>query len=276
MTSMKDSRVKYVSLICVAFIVGILAGAWLEWYTWRASGQVIVYQVEPYNQADLMVKQGDQIYLQHPNSTQTTTDLQMNFPGGDSPCTNGSGHDHCVVGASKTGGEYLFSCSTAGDPNGDQCPDPGTQQVPTNPPPNPKHMYFKDIWHDLEYVFGFHFNPQEWEVQQYRANLPQTQPAAAAATGAYSYVDCNQTTKTTELTPPQMTVQSGKTITWGTHDTLTFSETGFCAQAPTQNSGNSAWSCTAGNVSSSTNYTYTVKMASCTNPSVPATITVTP
>jgi hypothetical protein len=279
---MKNPRIICASLVCLAFALGIFVGIWAEWSTWREGGaQLIVYQVEPYNQANVMVKQGDQINLLHPDGT--STGLQMKFLGGDSPCTNGNGDDHCLVGASKTGGQFLFSC-TSTDGTGDQCPDPGTQQQPTNPPPNPnpKYTLVKDIFYDAKHAIGLRVDVMDLNLQQYREHLPQSHPAPTAAVGAYAYVDCNDTTLRTEVVPQQpsgaadssISISAGKTMYWTSHDVLTLTPpSGLCPAGVQTLSSNNVSYCVVGGQGT---YSYTATLNNCPAGSGAETIIVTP
>jgi hypothetical protein len=271
------NRVLFPVAIIGVFTVGLIGGAWADWSTWVVNpSRAYNYQVEPYNQANLLVSQYDLISLQHPDGT--NSGLKMNFLGSDSPCANGSGDNYCVVGAPKTGGEYLFSCDSL---NGDTCPDPGIQQVPVQPPPPPPAPFPKSLLLDLKHVL-LGWNPKEWEVQQFLGRALQSTASKAVVLGASAYVYCNGGPTAVFNRPVSgnpnwpNSIPTGEKILWSTHDALTLTPNGLpglCAQPPASGPGNT-WSCLAGTPSANA-YSYTAKLDSCTVASQSQEIIVT-
>jgi len=263
---MKNRFVISVLTFVIAFPVGMFAGIRVDWSTWLAHPWwEYDYQVEPYDQANLLVEKGDYVALQPPSGT--NPNLQMKFLGGDAPCPDGK--PDCVINGPDTGGEYLFSCATS-DNSGLQCPDPGLQQQPTNPVTPPIHSvrFLEALEVDVEHFFGP--GPSRAELLQLRRIAPPTNVGAslsgvaASGLGGASYVYCNGTA--TAVLPRQVgkwqtSIASGQTIIWSAHDTLTFSNYSICSSAPVWNQANNTYSCTA--TTSASAGTYKVSAGSC-------------
>jgi hypothetical protein len=280
MTGMKNRFTLPVLCCIVVFPLGLFVGIWADWSTWLASPtpQAIHYEVEPYNQANLIVTAGDYVYLQHPDGT--SHQLKMNFKGGDAPCQNGNGNDYCQIKDSKTGGEYLFSCDSA---NGDTCPDPGMQQQPTNPSnPNPIPTSFERAFAaDIKHLCGLSPSLRKAEESPNSATGPQANLSSSSTVGAYAYVDCN-TSNQTEVVPRQppgkadsdISIPTGQTIYWTTHSVLALTlPAGLCNSGTlNSNSAKTVWWCVVG---APNTYTYTAALEGCTKPSPDEHIIVT-
>jgi hypothetical protein len=266
--------------VCVAFVLGLIFGIWADWLTHRS--HVFFYQVEPYNQANLVVRSGDEVFLEAPHGPNNK--LRMNFRGGDGPgCADAQ--PSCLIHGTDAGGEYLFSCDTS-DTSGLQCPDPGWYTPPTNPPPNgnEKLLFLTDVLYDFKHLFGG--SSKEWEIQQYREQVLQPGTGPTGAVAASAYVDCNQSIpKTVEVwSPPSsgtanqpITISTGQTIVWRAHNKLTLNNLpdNFCTGGLQFDGSNNTTSCAVGvNPGTTTTYNYTATLASCTNDSPKVKIVV--
>jgi hypothetical protein len=194
-------------LLCV-FIVGVFFGIWMDWSVWKHKVGVrdIVYQVQNYPMANLVVHAGDKISLVPPAGGHGSG-LTMSFVGGYSPCVPGGDPATCTIDAAATAGPYLFTCSS---PKGYSCPDPGIQQSPTGP--LVKLSFGRAVERDFAHLFGVrHLSEANPEPAKTNAG----HPASSAIT---AYVSCLN--GTTALNDPNgkslttITASSGQSVYW--------------------------------------------------------------
>ena len=88
-------RSGWMLLLCV-FIVGVFFGIWMDWSAHNAGGRNLVFQVQDYPMANLLVRSGDWVTLVPPPGG-NGEGLLMNFPGGPQ-------YNPCEGGASQSGG----------------------------------------------------------------------------------------------------------------------------------------------------------------------------
>jgi hypothetical protein len=117
-------------LICV-FIAGVFVGIWMAWRVWKemAGVQHIVYQVQDFQEANVVVKGGDIVSLEAPPGG-SGAGLLMDFHG-YGPCKNKAASNPCEIDPNAPAASYFFTCSSNAGYN---CPDPGVQQSPTTGP----------------------------------------------------------------------------------------------------------------------------------------------
>jgi hypothetical protein len=175
-----------VGLVLFAFVLGVFVGIWLDWSAWRhtVATRDLVYQVQDYAEANLLVKGGDTITLAPPNGTDPS--LTMSFVG-YSPCVGQSAGPQpinlCVIDSTAPSGPYFFTCSSTYNP-GLTCPDPGIQQPPTEPMRNLSYPRF--VKTDFAHLLGLH------RAATKEPPPPATTPTTPAATPApfRAYVSC--------------------------------------------------------------------------------------
>src|ERR1700739_233059 len=104
------SRSNLLLFLCV-FVAGVFLGIWLDWSAWKkfVGVQHIVYQVQDYPMANLIVHGGGHISMVPPPNGDGTG-LQMNFVGGYVPCKNGVISNPCIIDTAASIGPYLFTC----------------------------------------------------------------------------------------------------------------------------------------------------------------------
>ena len=203
------SRSSLLLFLCV-FIAGVFVGIWLDWSAWKKfiGVQHIVFQVQDYPLANVMVHSGDQISLVPPAGGDGTG-LQMSFVGGYIPCTNGVNSNPCVIDAAASIGPYLFTCSS---PKGYSCPEPGIQQGGSGPISNLGYGGF--VARDFANLFGIAPNLAP-PTEPGPPMMPGSHPAASSVT---AYVSCKD--GTTVLNDPNgnplpnINVRVNQTVYW--------------------------------------------------------------
>ena len=206
------SRSSLLLFLCV-FVVGVFVGIWLDWSAWKKFVGVrhIVFQVQDYPLANVMVHSGDQISLVPPPGGDGTG-LQMNFVGGGTgyiPCTGGVNSNPCVIDAAASIGPYLFTCSS---PKGYICPEPGIQQGGSGPISNVGYVGF--VARDFANLFGIAENPVP-PTEPGPPKMPGDHPATSSVT---AYVSCKD--GVTVLNDPNgnpltnINASSGQSVYW--------------------------------------------------------------
>lgn len=140
------ARSVWVSVLC-AFIVGILAGIWLDMSVsqQRIADRHLVFEVQPYQMANLQVHPGDTLSLAIPRGG--TGSAAINWIG-NNPCVNGGSGASCTIGSTVATGPYFFNCASQNY----SCPEPGVQQGPA--PPGLKTSYGEMVVKDFAHLFG--------------------------------------------------------------------------------------------------------------------------
>jgi hypothetical protein len=196
-------------LLCV-FIVGVFAGIWLDWSAWkhRVGTRDIVYEVQDYPMANVLVHGGDTIRLVPPPGG-NAGGLLMNFVG-YSPCAGGATSvNPCKVDTGASPGPYFFTCSSSA---GYSCPDPGVQQSPTGPIEDLSYARF--VRRDLAHLVGYQGAVRPTTPPP---APPTTHPAASATT---AYVSCPSGSGPTLLQDPNgkdlttITASRGASVFW--------------------------------------------------------------
>jgi len=117
-------------LLLFVFIAGVFFGIWMTWRAWKETADVqhIVYQVQDFQEANVVVNSGDTISLEAPPGG-NGADLLLDFHG-YSPCKIKKASNPCEIDSAALPASYFFTCTGGGY----SCSDPGIQQSPTNGP----------------------------------------------------------------------------------------------------------------------------------------------
>jgi hypothetical protein len=200
-------------LVLFVFIVGIFVGIWIDWLTWRnrVAGRDIVYQMQDYQMANLLVQSGDKITLVPPPGG-NDAGLGMKFIGGPqyNPCEGGTpqGVNPCVIRKGAPEGPYFYTCASGA---GYACPDPGVQQSPTGPVEDLSYPGF--VKTDFNHLLGM----------QHSATV---KPQATAGTAPHpstnavpAYVSCSGENQTLLQDPSgkdltTINASNGQTVFW--------------------------------------------------------------
>ncbi len=121
-------RSVWMLMLCV-FFAGVFFGIWMDWSAHKAAGRDLVFEVQDYQMANLLVYPGDRLYLVPPPAGGGTS-VTMGWVG-NIPCVGGGTATNCTIEsrAKAPAGPYFFTC----DSSTYSCPDPGVQQSPTGP-----------------------------------------------------------------------------------------------------------------------------------------------
>jgi hypothetical protein len=152
---MKGRTIGHACFFLCLVLLGIFIGIWMDWSEWLSHGSSrhIYYKVNGQGvEAHLVVQKHDTVHLIGPDGKPGT--LQMNFLGGNKPCSAGDAPGVCTVN-SATDGLYFFSCDTSD--HSYSCHDPAIQQSPSPGPRGPGFppKFFKALLFDFQHVFLF-------------------------------------------------------------------------------------------------------------------------
>lgn len=197
-------------LICV-FVCGVFFGIWIN-----ATHQHLVYQVNDFQRANLVVRKGDTISVTQQGNPKSP--IQMQFNPGPGPCVEGATTAKCTISPKAPPASYFFTC-IGGDYN---CPDPAIQQASTN-----SHVGIVDTFRA---AFSHSGKVLEAPVQY----MPQSSVDAAPPLAQAGCPDG----KTTVLVDPngkdmtKITAPAGQTVFWISSRQFTISGStppGFCS-----------------------------------------------
>ncbi len=214
---------KRLLLLLFVFVAGVFVGIWMDWSASLAGGRDIVYQVQNYPMANLLVYGGDKITLVPPAGGDGSG-LAMSFVGGYNPCLPGVNPATCTIDPEGTPGPYLFNCSS---PKGYSCTDPGIQQSPTGPGPIRNFSYGRAVENDFAHLVGGQHSSGANPAPA------QTNVGHPANNAVMAYVSC--VNGTTALNDPSgsplttITASSGETVYWISPKPFTLSTSSFPA-----------------------------------------------
>jgi hypothetical protein len=230
------------------FIAGVFFGIWMDWSARQAGGRDLIYQVQDYQMANLMVQGGDRLWLEPPPGG-NGKGLAINFLGGPQydPCLDAGPVNPCVIKTGLTpGAGYLFTCDS---PQGYSCTDPGVQQSPTGPLRGPS--YSASVKKDFTHLLGIRQNPRtNPEPSEGPGTGAGTQPAAGAAVRAY--VGCSAQNQTTLQDPnggdlTTINASQGQSVFWISPIPFSLdlsSAPGLCAKGNPSGGGPQSAQCT--------------------------------
>ncbi len=296
--------------LAVAFFLGILLGVHLDWSTWleKPTGVTMTwfpteeYEIESYGQTNLRVYPEDVLDVARPDGS---TDIVMNFKGGNSPCEEGDKVAQCTIVDNPQPGPFFFSCDSKDKKY--KCPDPGIQPQTTGPIQNGYSLQTLTYSQDIADVWAHLFKPEANRLKV-EANLiharptfvPQNKqvppgstvkPKDTTTTPAQEsgYVECNQTKNTAEVNPLEphepadtpIPLPKGGTLTWvaNSNFTVTFNPgPGPCYTASPISSSltDEGYVAACTQATPAGTYTYTVNLSGCKNPTGNETLSVTP